>query len=309
MTPPLGVGLLFNPAVPDVLERRPEAIDFVGVVPDILQIDQGPRRDPASVLGRERFVEIEALVDIVDEVARSWPLVAHGVGLSIGSPGKLDRAYVARMRWWVERLGLVWFSEHLSFFRLPRNSTSAHEAGLAAPLPLDRAVLKAVARKAATVQRRLGVPFLLENGVTYVRPHDYELEEPAFLGELARQSGAGLLLDLHNVYVNARNLGFDAMGFVEELDTSRVIEVHLAGGDMLAGMYTDAHSGAVPEAVWELLDRLLARAPALRAVTFEFHESCLPRLGVDGVVEQLARAREALRTPRSTSDVAVRVSA
>jgi hypothetical protein len=301
----LGAGVLFNPSVPDVLTHRPEAIDYVSIVPDILQIDQGRGRARSPVLGPERFVAIEQLVDVVDEVATQWPIVAHGVGLSIGSPGRVDAAYLARMRWWVERYRLVWFSEHLSFFRVPRNSTAAHEAGLAAPLPLDRDVLRSVARKAAAVQAALGVPFLLENGVTYVRPVDYELEEPAFLGDLARLGGCGLLLDLHNVYVNAWNLGFDAARFVDEMDVSRVVEVHVAGGDLLHGMYTDAHSGAVPEAVWALLDRLLARAPSVRAVTFEFHESCLPKLGLGGVTEQLMRAREAL----GRSDVAVRVSA
>lgn len=301
----LGAGVLFNPSVPEVLTHRPEAIDYVSIVPDILQIDQGRGRVRSPVLGPERFVAIEQLVDIVDEVATQWPIVAHGVGLSIGSPGRVDAAYLARMRWWVERYRLVWFSEHLSFFRLPRNSTAAHEAGLAAPLPLDRDVLRAVARKAAAVQAALGVPFLLENGVTYVRPVNYEIEEPAFLGELARAGGCGLLLDLHNVYVNAWNLGFDAARFVDEIDASRVVEVHVAGGDVLHGMYTDAHSGAVPEAVWGLLDRLLARADSVRAVTFEFHESCLPKLGLGGVTEQLMRAREAL----ARSDVAVRVSA
>jgi uncharacterized protein len=292
---PLGVGLLFNPALPEILERRPDAVDFLSVAPDVLQIDQGRgRRVLPAAFGRGRFADVEALTDVVEALARAWPVVAHGVGLSIGSPGPLDAAYLRRMCAWTERLRLRWFGEHLSFFRLPRGATAAHEAGLAAPLPLDFPVLRAVARKAARVRAALGVPFLLENGVAYVRPVDDDLEEWEFLNRLAAHRSAGVLLDLHNLYVNARNHGFDADEYLDRLDMRNVVEIHLAGGDELGGMYTDAHSGAVPEAVWSLLDRALPRATRLRGVTFEFHESCLPRLGVDGVVEQLTRAREHL---------------
>jgi hypothetical protein len=287
-TTAVAVGLMFNPCVPEILEYRPEAADYLSVIPDTLQVDNGRRRGH----GRDRFLTIEVMLDVIEALSRAWPIVAHGVGLSIGSPGPLDSRYVERMRWWVERLRPAWFSEHLSFFRLPRNSTSIHDAGLAVPLPFERGVLRSIARKARQLQTLLGVPFLLENGVSYLPCDDYELDEPTFLGGLAEMSGTGLLLDLHNLFVQAQNFDLDAFAFIERLPAERILEVHVAGGDELAGMYTDAHSGVVPAQVWALLAHLLPRASALRGVTFEFHESYYPRLGKQGILEQLARARE-----------------
>jgi uncharacterized protein (UPF0276 family) len=289
--PRVSVGLLHNPHVPRVLARAPYAVDHLSIVPDVLQVDRGPRRNrPAP----GRFLDVEAVAEPVLGLARDWPMVGHGVGLSIGSPRPLDRAYLRRMRGWVERLGLHWYSEHLSFFRLRRGATAAHEAGLACPLPYDRPVLAAIARRAAAVQAALGVPFLLENGVSYVAPVDDDLDEPGFLNGLVQRAPVGLLLDLHNLHVNATNLGLDAAAMVDAIDGAAVREIHVAGGDTLLGYYTDAHSGAVPEPVWQLLRRLLPRLPALAAITFEYHESVGDRLGVDGVLAQLDRARDEL---------------
>jgi uncharacterized protein (UPF0276 family) len=100
-----------------------------------------------------------------------------------------------------------------------------------------------------------------------------------------------VLLDVHNLYANARNHGFEARTFLAELDLDTVIEAHVAGGSEFAGMYTDSHSGPCPEPVWDLLEYVVARAPNLRAVTFEFHDSYYGTLGAAGVRAELARAR------------------
>lgn len=289
--PSIAVGLLYNPEVPRVLEAAPEAVHLLSIVPDVLQIDRR-RHVGRRGASAQRFADVEIIADIVLSLARHWPFVAHGVGLSIGSPGPLDHGYLRRMREWVERLHLLWYSEHLSFFRLPTASTAAHEVGLACPLPLDHGVLEAIARRSRAVAAAIGVPFLLENGVSYVRPVDDDYGEPEFLNRLCAASGTSLLLDLHNLYVNARNLGVSAEAALDALDLSAVLELHVAGGDMFLDMYTDAHSGAVPEPVWRLLRYALPRLTSLRAITFEYHESVAERLGVRGVLEQLARIRE-----------------
>jgi uncharacterized protein (UPF0276 family) len=91
--------------------------------------------------------------------------------------------------------------------------------------------------------------------------------------------------------VNEVNLGWDAERYLDELDLTRVLEVHVAGGEMLGRWYTDAHSGACPERVFELLELVIARAPALRLVTLEVHESRIEPLGMAGLDDQLARIR------------------
>ena len=136
--------------------------------------------------------------------------------------------------------------------------------------------------------------FLLENNVYYFTFPGQDFSEPAFLNQLSASTGCALLLDLHNVYTNARNHDFDALAFLDELDLSRVMEIHVAGGTEMMGFYTDSHAGPVPEGVWDLLSFVAPRAPALRGVTFEFHESSWPLLRDEGVLEQIGRARSIL---------------
>lgn len=282
---PPAVGVLFNPALAAFVDVFADAIDHLSVIPDRCWIDPGPGR-PA------RFQPMAAPTALIDRVARHVPLVLHAIGLSICSADVFDEAYVLNLERWRRRWQASWVSEHLSFSRVGAD----HEvnAALALPVPLDDEVLDLVARRVRRVQSVLGGPFLLENGVAYVDIPDQGMDEPTFLNRLCERTGCGLLLDLHNLHTNATNHGFDALDYLGALDLAQVVEVHVAGGEAMMGFHTDSHSGPVDPAVWRLLEALAPRAPALRAVTFEFHESCWPRLRAGGVLEQISRAREVL---------------
>jgi uncharacterized protein len=160
------------------------------------------------------------------------------------------------------------------------------------PVPHDEEVLNLLIDRVKNIRSIVQCPFLLENNVYYVDVPDQEMTEPEFLNRLSLESGCGILLDLHNVYVNAVNHGFAPETFLRDLDLSRVVEVHIAGGDYLLDFYTDAHSGPVAEPAWGLLEETLRAAPQIRAVTFEFHESSYPLLKTEGIREQLDRARK-----------------
>jgi uncharacterized protein (UPF0276 family) len=285
--PTLGVGVLYNPALTDFLHSDLEALDYVEVIPDMGQTDRGPGQSP-------RYTELEAWLELMDWLSARRPLIAHNIGLSIGSADVFEPEYVAQMAHWQQRYGFTWHSDHLSFAQLGGVEGHSHNVGLALPVPYDEPVLRMIAGRVEIVQRALGVPFLLENNVYYVDLPDQEMTEPEFLNRLTARTGCGLLLDVHNVYTNARNHGFDALGFVDAIDLARVVEVHIAGGNELAGMYTDSHAGPCPPEVWTLLAHVAARAPNLRAVTFEFHESYFPLLGGFGLRKQIDRARETL---------------
>jgi len=161
--------------------------------------------------------------------------------------------------------------------------------------------------------QRLEQPFLLENNVYYFRYPDQDMAEEDFLNALCRETGCGVLLDLHNLHTNAANHGFSAEDYLDRLDLANVVEIHIAGGVPMMGFHTDSHTGPVLEPVWHLLDRALPRAINLRGVTFEFHESSLGRMGEDGVFAQLAHARAILAahsTPaRAFADVAAGIPA
>ena len=283
--PRLGVGIMASLAIAP-FTGTPGAVDYLAVTPDMFWIDHGA----GTGAGGRRFTDVPAWVAVLD--AAGLPMVSHHIGLSIASAIPTDAGYVAQMAAWAERWQAHWLSEHLAFVAIAEGDGPS-AAGLALTAPFDREVLDLAVERARYVIERTQAPFLLENSPYYVTFDDSDLSEPEFLNRFCADSGGGLLLDLHNLYCNAVNYGFSGHRFLDELDLAKVIEVHIANGSEIGGMYGDSHSGAPPEPVWDLLDDLVGRAPNLRGITFEFHDSYLPQLGFDGVADVITRARRA----------------
>ena len=135
-------------------------------------------------------------------------------------------------------------------------------------------------------------PFLLENNVSYIQYIEQDFDEPRFLNEICSRSRCGLLLDLHNLYVDRQNGVVDTDNFLALLDLSHVVEVHLAGGLTYDGVYLDAHSGAVPSDVWSMAENILPRCPNIRGITFELLGSWFERMGESALLETIARMRD-----------------
>ena len=290
--PTLGVGLLYNAALPEFVRTNLDAFDYLAITPDLFWLDRGPGHP-------DRYEELESWIETLDWVAANRPIVSHNVGLSIGNATSLDVAYLEQIARFQERYKFPWHSDHLSFTQVRGASGNDHNAGLAVPVPYDREMLDLITARIRLVKQKIPIPFLLENSVYFVDFPEQDMSEPEFLNRLTQKSRCGLLLDLHNLYTNARNHGFNAFTFLDEVDLTSVIEIHIAGGDEFAGMYTDSHAGPCPEPVWELLDYAISRTPNLRGVTFEFHFSYYSLMGESGVLKQLDRARTvfARRTP------------
>jgi uncharacterized protein (UPF0276 family) len=284
--PSLGIGLLYNASLPEFVRSNLEAMDYLAITPDLFWLDHGPKHV-------ERYQELDSWIETLDWVASQRPIVSHNIGLSIGSARSLDEAYLEQIARFQKRYQFPWHSDHLSFAQVRGASGDDHNVGIAVPIPYDEDMLELVAARVARVKEKIPVPFLLENSVYFVDFPEQDMSEAEFLNRLTERTQCGLLLDLHNLYTNARNHGFDALAFLDQLDLTSVIEIHIAGGSEFAGMYTDSHAGPCPEPVWELLDCALARAPNLRGVTFEFHFSYYPLMRETGVVAQLDRARAA----------------
>lgn len=287
--PWLGVGLSFQATLQGFVVEHADSFDFVEIIPDIFWNDLG-RRHP------RRFAQLPEADTVLAGLGARSALVGHGVGLSIGSAQPLDDDYLAHVSAFRRQHGLLWFSEHLSFNRLPDPQAPDEliDLGFTLPVPYDEAVLELLAARVARVRAGVGVPFLLENNVYYFEIPEQEIEEAEFLNRLCARSGCGLLLDLHNVYVNARNHGFDPLAFLARLDLRQVVEIHVAGGRELEGAYLDAHSGPCPEPVWRLLEDVVARAPNLRGVVFEVFGAYYPELGADGLRREFDTLREVL---------------
>jgi uncharacterized protein len=283
--PQPGVGVLYNPTLTDFVRDAAEEIDYLSVIPDRTWVDRG-------VGAIDRFAELPEACTVIRQAAGRLPVVMHAIGLSICSAEVFDDDYLRQIAGWAARHDCLWTSEHLSFSRVG----SGHEtnAAVALPVPYDCEMLDLLIPRVLAAQDQIGRPFLLENNVAYIVFPDQDMDEAAFLNRLTEATGCGLLLDLHNLYTNALNHGFDTEYLLDRLDLGKVVEVHIAGGDEMMGFHLDSHSGPTLEGVWQLLALVTPRAPNLRGVTFEFHESSWPRLRTDGVLTEIARTREIL---------------
>lgn len=190
----------------------------------------------------------------------TYALSIHGVGLSIGGEGPLDRAHLARLKALIDRYAPESFSEHLAW--------SSHGGAFfndLLPLPYTPATLARVAEHIDTVQAALGRRMLLENPSTYVRFAESSIGEVDFLRELVRRTGCGLLLDVNNVFVCATNHGTDARAYLKDFPFEAVGEIHLGGhdadvDDAGAPLLIDAHGSPVADPVWTLFGEVIARA-------------------------------------------------
>ena len=188
-----------------------------------------------------------------------YALSVHGVGLSIGSMQPLDSDHLARLKALCNRYKPESFSEHLAW--------SSH-AGVyfndLLPLPYTRQTLAGVAEHIDEVQATLGRTMLLENPSHYIGIAESTIPEIDFLTEVAKRTGCGLLLDVNNVFVSARNHGTDPLLYLEAFPLDRVREVHLGGhneelDDAGAPLLIDTHASSVADAVWTLYAHLIAR--------------------------------------------------
>ncbi|HEV7671632.1 MAG TPA: DUF692 family protein [Thermoanaerobaculia bacterium] len=283
--PKLGVGLAYQPALRPFLESRGDTFDYLEVVPDILWTDLGVGKTP-------RYLDDSGGIDYLRRVAGGRPVVPHGIGLSIGTAHRFNRGQLDQMEKWHGWFQFPWHSDHLAW-NLAEHGVDELNAGVTLPLPRDRETLEALAPRVAEVRRRLPVPFLLENNVYFFSMPGEEMSDAEFLNTLCAETGCGLLLDLHNVYCNARNHKTDPYRLLSELDLSNVVEIHVAGGMEHEGWYLDAHSGPLPEPVWELLRYCLPRCPNLGGVTFEMFGSWFVEMGTERLAQELSALREA----------------
>lgn len=225
--------------------------------------------------------------EIFDLVGRI-PLNAHGVGLSIGTDVPLDLSYLDQVADIVTRLRAPTYSEHLAFTRVP-----GRDLANLLPLPKTEEVAEAIVAKVRTIRSRVAVPFLLEN-ISYVFDWpDSNMSDAAFLNLICRESGAGILLDIENLYLNSVNHGFDPYAFIDALSPRIVREVHMAGGVVVSHdrpqrpFLADSHSHPIPEETLDLLGYVLERhAPS--TVVLERDD----RLdAVDEILDDIARIR------------------
>ena len=219
-------------------------------------------------------------------IRECYPVSLHGVGLSIGGLGPLDAEHLKRLKHLNERYQPGLFSEHLAW--------STHDTGYLSdllPLAYTQGTLRRVCDHIDETQSFIGRQMLLENPSSYLSFAESTLSEAQFIIEIVRRTGCGLLLDVNNVFVSARNLKTVAMAYIEEYPLAHVREIHLAGHDVTADaasdeLLIDAHGSEVAEDVWGLYGAVLERTGPLP--TLIERDNNVPQFG-----ELLGEARRA----------------
>jgi hypothetical protein len=258
------------------------------------------RIDAESPLGSIAFFEVAPenymrrggfVPAALERVAERFPLLTHGLTLSIGALDPYDDAYLRDLVTFLRRHAPPFHSDHLCFSGA--EGRMVHDL---LPLPLTRAAAAHAARRVREAEDRLGVPMLVENISRYLLPGRAEMSEAAFVGEVLERSGARLLLDVNNVWVNAHNDGTDPLDFLSHVPLDRVAAIHVAGHERFEdlGLVIDTHGADVIDPVLQLLSWVVERTGPVPVVLERDHH--IPSLDVlIAEVERVALAyREGL---------------
>lgn len=280
------VGLLYNPAVPHIIDQVGDLVQYVEVIPERFWYDFGVGAE------RGRFHRLQEAVDTFKRYTEGRVTAGHGIGLSLPSAMPLDIDLLDEVAFLSGEFGFSWYSEHLNTFLTPHSSVPNAQAGLGLPIVYDDETFAILSDKLGELRKTLGCRLLLENGSIFTAIPEMEMTEPEFFNRLYKEENCGVLLDLHNLYVTARNGNADPREYLETINPDAVMEIHLAGGDMLAGFYTDSHSQFTPAEVYSWAVEYVPRFKNLKAITFEFHESYFGRLGIAGIAKELERLHE-----------------
>lgn len=219
-----------------------------------IEAGQGGRIDWFEIISENYMIPGGAPLRHLTRIRADYPMVMHGVSLSIGSVAPLDRAYLAALKMLAARVEPAWISDHLCWTGVA--GLNMHDL---LPLPFTEEALAHVADRVAAVQDYLGRQILLENTSSYVTFAQSSLSEWDFLAELVRRTGCLVLLDVNNIHVNAFNHGFDGRHFIDALPGGAVRQIHLAGHQHNGTHIVDTHDHPVADAVWDLYAHAVSR--------------------------------------------------
>jgi len=204
----------------------------------------------------------------LQQAAEKYPIICHGLSLSLGSPEPLDREFLKQIKIFLREFPVQMYSEHLSFSKCD----NAHFYDLL-PIPFREDAVRHVAQRIRQVQDYLERPLAIEN-ISYYTTVTAEMSEAEFIRAVVEESGCNLLLDINNVYVNAFNHHYDAREFISRLPLERVTNIHMAGHEQVSpDLIVDTHGQAIIDPVYELYEwtiRKIKPVPVLLERDFNF---------------------------------------
>ncbi len=264
LQPQLGIGL----------GLRPEHYEAI--------LDSKPKIDWFEIITENFMVEGGSALHYLDKITERYPVVMHGVSLSLGGSDPLDENYLTKLKALAVRSGAKWVSDHLCW--TTHNNLSMHDLY---PLPYMQSVIEHVADRIKRVQDVLGQPFVIENVSSYVTFKASVMSEWDFINEILERADCHMLLDVNNVYVSAFNHGFEAKEYINAIPVDRVQQFHLAGHMNCGTHIIDTHDHPIIEEVWQLY--ALAAKRFVQASTLIERDDNIPPL--EEVLAECDKAR------------------
>ena len=245
-------------------------------------LDAKPKVDWFEVLSENYMIPGGKPLDFLDKIRAEYPVVMHGVSLSIGSTIDLDYNYLRDLKKLADRAQPAWISDHLCWTGV--HGQNMHDL---LPLPYTEETAKHVAERVKIVQDYLGRQILLENVSSYASYIDSNMTEWEFITQIAEAADCLLLLDVNNIYVSSYNHQFDAKAFIDGVPANRIQQIHLAGHNNHGDYIIDTHDAPVIDPVWDLYEYAIARFGQVS--TMIERDDKMPALDV--LVDELQTAR------------------
>lgn len=243
------------------MDRNRKTLVGVGYRPQISSwVLSRPPEIQCIEITAEHFFDVDD--QFLSTLSADMPSYVHGLGLSLGTPGPLDRETLEQFARVVEFAQPEWISEHVSFTR-----TDEVDLGHLNPILPSAENVNVVADHAAEVSSRCGRPIVLENITSYLRL-DGDLSETEFLNRVCERAECGLLLDVTNLFINSKNHGFDARKWLYEIDLKYIVQLHVVGYTVENGRWHDYHCEPLQEELCDLVRDVVAYAP-VRSIILE----------------------------------------
>jgi uncharacterized protein (UPF0276 family) len=217
-------------------------------------IDSSPDVDWFEILTENYLVPGGKPLYYLDQISERYPVVMHGVSMSLGSVDPLDMDYLKQVKELAERTGAKWVSDHMCFTGV--DGINAHDL---LPLPFTEEAVKHISEKIKQAQDFLGRQILVENASTYITYKQSDMTEWDFTMAVAEESDSLILLDVNNIYVSSVNHGFDPLDYLDGISTDRVQQHHIAGHSQFDGYIIDTHDHDVVQGVWDLYAEAIKR--------------------------------------------------
>ncbi len=210
-------------------------------------LDNTPAVDWFEIITENYIDTHQGYWEFLAELRKTYPIVMHGVSLSIGSTDELNTNYLQKVKKLAEHINTPWISDHLCYTGV--GGANTHDL---LPVPYTGKMLEHIVTRIKKVQDILGRNIILENPSSYLEFESSHMSENEFMVQMAEKANCGILLDINNIYVSAFNHNFDAKKYIDSIPAERIVQIHLAGHTNKGDIIIDTHSDHVIDEVWQL---------------------------------------------------------